>query len=75
VGPWVKLQGMLQAAGSGGYFHKVLTGRFVPGPRSSSLVFGRFVLGVPCSSGLVFGRFVPGRFVSGFSLLAFYPRS
>ena len=62
---------MLQAAGSRGYFHKVFTRRFVPGPRSLSLVFGRFVLGVPCSSGLVFGRFVPGRFVSGFSFLVF----
>jgi hypothetical protein len=29
-------------------------------PRSSSLVFGRFVLGVPRSSGLVFGRFILG---------------
>jgi hypothetical protein len=71
VGPWVKLQGMLQAAGSGGYFHKVLTGRFVPGPRSLGLVFGRFVLGVPCSSGLVFGRFVSGFSFLVFSFLAF----
>jgi hypothetical protein len=57
---WAKLQGMLQAAGSRGYYYKVLTGRFVPDPRSLSLVFGRFVLGVPRSSSLFFGRFVLG---------------
>jgi hypothetical protein len=41
------IQGMLQVAGSGGYYYKVLTGRFVPDPRSLGLVFRRFVLGAP----------------------------
>ena len=56
------LQGMLHVAGSGGYYYKVLIGRFVADLRSLGLVFGYFVLGIPNprSSGHVFRRFVLG---------------
>jgi len=53
---------MLHVAGSGGYYYKVLIGRFVADLRSLGLVFGYFVLGIPNprSSGHVFRRFVLG---------------